>query len=387
MAAKKSSGVFVSWPKPMFQYIVKTNKNFRSYYQGALMYAHYELTTADLKKEVVKRLKSMDAKHPLLEKIKDIHENRFGTIGKYMYILNHNCDLPEDIENRVMPFLEKIVNEEEAKALEEQKSSKYFSKETIADPLTEAVTRLAPTIQDRLREKAHEAAGEVEGWLDDLCVNRKLPVKTVQDFVNLFKSFELKAPHARLVNSFFERRATEIQEAIDGKNKDLNEGYSRFTKPELKKLGLFYTNLTGACVMLQEVAKVARAPKAKKPVSQDKLVSKLKYKKDDSALGIVSLSPVQILGAKEAWVYNTKTRKLAQYKSSDERGLLVKGSALLNYSSDSVEKTLRKPAEQLAEFKKASKVKLRTFIKDLATVDVPASGRTNEHCIILRIDK
>jgi hypothetical protein len=167
----------------------------------------------------------------------------------------------------------------------------------------------------------------------------------------------------------------------------LAEAYSNYTKPELKKFDLFHKNLLKACVMMQEVAKVERVPRKKKPVSTEKIVSKLKFKKEDSSLGIVSLSPSQIIGAKELWCYNTKTRKLAQYKAIDAGGLSVKGASLLNYSADSAEKTLRKPAEALAEFKKASKVKLRTFLKDLTTVDIPCNGKLNEHHILLRVDK
>jgi hypothetical protein len=139
--------------------------------------------------------------------------------------------------------------------------------------------------------------------------------------------------------------------------------------------------------MMQEIAKIERAPRKKKPVSEEKIVARIKYKKEDPVLGIVSLPPVQILGAKEVWVYNTKTRKLAQYKALDERGLYVKGASLENYSSESAEKTVRKPAETLAEFKKASKVKLRTFLKELSTLDIPCQGKLNEHHVILRIDK
>jgi hypothetical protein len=117
------------------------------------------------------------------------------------------------------------------------------------------------------------------------------------------------------------------------------------------------------------------------------LVSKIKYKKDDNQLGIVSLHPVQIIGAREVWVYNTKTRKIAQYKAADESGLTIKGAGLLNYTPDSVEKTVRKPVETLADFKKASKVKLRTFMKELSTVDISCNGKLNEHHVILRVDK
>lgn len=387
MAAKKSSsGVFVSWPKPNFQHAVKSNKHFRSHYNAALLYAHYELSASELKKEVVKYLKSLDTKHPLLDRIKDMNENRFITIGKYMYILNHGAEVPDNIAEGIMPHLGKIIEEEEARLIRLKEESAYVAETKALSGIVE-IPKVVVTIQDRLKEKAREVAGEIEGWIDDFSMDRKSAVKTVEDFVNLFKLSDLKGPHMRHIQAIFLRRAGEIAETIAGKDKLLIEAYSHYSKPELKKVDLFYKNLFKACEMMQEAAKVVRAPAKKKPVSQDKLVSKLKYKKDDSALGIVSMNPINIIGAKDVWLYNTKTRRLAQYKALDERGLSVKGAGLINYSADSAEKTLRKPVETLAEFKKASKIKLRTFLKDLSTVDTPANGKLNENHVILRIDK
>lgn len=388
MAARKSSGVHVSWPKPNFVATVKTNKNFSQNFNGAMMYAHYELTAADLKKEVIKYIKSKDTKDPMLDRIRDLNENRFNTIGKYMYILNHGSDIPDDIYLTLIPALEKIVSEEETKIAAEKKEQEFLDSKDTSSKNIGTDTKNIPTIQDRLREKTREVAGEVEGWLDDFYLERKTATpKTVEEFVNLFKTFDLKASHMRHMQLIFERRANHIAKVAEWNNKDLIEGYSNFTKAEIVKFDTFYKNLLKACDMLQEVAKVERAPRKKKPVSQEKLISKLKYKKDDISLGIVSLNPVQIPGSKEVWVYNTKTRKLAQYKALDERGISVKGASLINYSSDSLEKTVRKPAETLSEFKKASKVKLRTFLKELSTVDVPAQGKLNENHVILRVDK
>lgn len=387
MATKKLSGVYISWPRPTFTTVVKSHKDYRTNFHMALTYAHYELSSSELKKEVVKYLKIIDAKHPLLDKIKDIHENRFLTIGKYTYIVNHGGELPEDIAPRVIPTLEKILNEEKAKTVSAFKEQRLLGGPDADDKETGQSSKVVITIQDRLREKAKEAAGEVEGWLDEFTTNKSLPAKTVEEFVNLYKSFELKSQHMRHIQTSFEKRKAEIEETIAGKNKDLNEAYSQYSKTELKKLGLFYQHLYKACDMFQEVAKVERAPRKKKPVSHDKIISKLKYKKDDKVLGIVSISPTQILGAKEVWVYNTKTRKMAQYKAIDADGMSVKGTGLLNFSPESAEKTIRKPAETLAEFKKASKVKLRTFLKDLSTVDVVPNGKLNEHHLILRVDK
>lgn len=378
MAVRKLSEIHASWPKPLFHTIVKTHKTFRTNFYAAITYAHYELSASSLKKEVAQYLKNIDPKHPLLPRLKDIDENRFMTLGKYMYIMNHGGEIPEDILPGVMPALEKLINEEEGKII--APAIKCEDSEDVAP-------KNIISIQDRIQERAREIAGEVEGWIDDFCADKNASVKSVEDFIGLFKSNDLKGPHMRFMSLIFQKRSDEIGEALIGKDKDLVEYYSNFSKTELKKYDLFHKNLLKAAVMLQEVAKVERAPRKKKPVSTERVVSKLKYKKEDNSLGIVSLQPVQIIGSKELWVYNTKTRKLSQYKASDERGLNVKGTGLLNYSSDSVEKTIRKPVETLVEFKKASKVKLRSFLKDLSTVDVPVSGKLNEHCVILRIDK
>jgi len=382
-STRKTSGVHLSWPRPNFLEVKKTNKNFKANYQGAIIYAHYELSTADLKKEVIKYLKTLNPKHEFLDRIYDIPENRFSTVGKYMYVLNHGADIPEDIFTGLTPALEKIIAEEKIQTPTIQKVGGTEHKGT-----TRETPRMVITIQDRLLEKTREVAGEVEGWIDDFYLARKTATpKTIEEFVNLFKSLGMKSPHMKLMHGFFERRAAEIATAAEGKDKELLEGYSNFTSLELKKFSTFFQNLLASCNMMQEIAKVERAPRKKKPVSEEKIVARIKYKKEDSILGIVSLPPVQMLGAKEVWVYNTKTRKLAQYKSLDDDGLSVKGASLVNFSSDSAEKTVRKPAETLADFKKASKVKLRTFLKELSTLDIPCQGKLNEHHVILRIDR
>lgn len=371
MAGKKIQN-FYGWEKPIFSSIIKTDKDYKTKFHAALMYIHHELSNSDLKKETIKYLKTIDPKHNFLDIIKEIDENKFSSVGKYLYLLNHGAELPDDISSKILFNIEKIVSSHQP---------------IINQVIDNSQNTKTPSIQDRLKDRAREVAAEIEGWLDDFIIDKKSSIKSIEDFVTLFKSNELKAPHMRYMENFFVKRSEEIKLTIQGKDKDLLEGYSNFTKPELKKLDLFYDNLLKSCTMLQEAAKVVRTPRKKKPVSMEKLVSKVKYKKEDNSLGIVSLSPVQIIGSKELWTYNTKTRKLSQYKSKDESGLSVKGTGLVNFSQDSIEKTLRKPAETLAEFKKASKVKLRTFLKDLTTVDVPCNGKLNEHIVILRVEK
>jgi hypothetical protein len=379
MAMKKSTGVFLGWPRPDFTYLVKSHKNYRSNYNAALLYTHYEMSASDLKKETVRYLRSLDVRHTLIDRARELNENRFSTVGKYCYILNHGGELPDAVQEKLIFAIEKTIEEEEQRQAKQQKNKQ--------DELPEREVKPVISIQDRVKERAREVAGDIEGMIDSFHLDRKTPVPAVDELVGLFKSNDLKAPHVRVIQQSFSRRVEEVALAAEGKDRELAQAYSHFSKPELKKLKQLFDNLLKACEMLQEVAKVARAPRKKKPVSIEKQVAKLKFKKEDTGLGIVSVSPSQILGAREVWVYNTKTRKLGQYKAADVDGIGVKGTSLTNFSADSAEKTLRKPAETLADFKKASKVKLRTFLKDLSTLDTKPNGKLNENHIVLRTDK
>jgi len=137
---------------------------------------------------------------------------------------------------------------------------------------------------------------------------------------------------------------------------------------------------------LAQEAKVNRKPKAKKTVPAEKIVAKLKYKKADEPLKLVSINPADILGAKELWTYNTKSRKLGKYIASEFADLGVKGTSIVNFDENkSVQKTLRKPIDQLKDFKAAGKVALRKFLDDINAVDTKMNGRINEEIMLLKV--
>ena len=140
--------------------------------------------------------------------------------------------------------------------------------------------------------------------------------------------------------------------------------------------------------MLAEEAKVTRKPRVKKAVSKDKVVAKLKFKKTDDALKLVSITATEIIGAKELWVYNTKTRKLGRYVADDMTGpLTVKGTAIVGFDEHkSIQKTIRKPDEKLKEFKNAGKVALRSFLDTINATDTKMNGRINEETILLKVN-
>ena len=63
---------------------------------------------------------------------------------------------------------------------------------------------------------------------------------------------------------------------------------------------------------------------------------------------------------------------------------MVKGTTLQDFNAEqSVQKTLRKPAEMLPQFD-AGKLKCKKSFEELTTTPTKMNGRFNEHTIILK---
>ena len=175
----------------------------------------------------------------------------------------------------------------------------------------------------------------------------------------------------------------------------LKEGYSHLKKSDIKLFRTAIEELLAALNFVIDQAKATRKPRKPKVYSADKLVAKLKFKKLDEKYKLASIDPAQIIGSNELWVFNIKTRKLGKYVASnidpkgmqrEGTGLTVKGTTILGFDEkQSIQKTLRKPEEQLKEFKDAGKVKLRKFLEDIKTTDTKLNGRSNTDTILLKV--
>jgi len=242
------------------------------------------------------------------------------------------------------------------------------------------------SIQDRVREASYKMTEEIETAIEAFQTDPEAFDPKAFKVLNLLKAHQAKAAHARVIRDFYARNLDELTEASTTKDEQLKEAYSHLSKVQLRKITAFYQEIVSACEMLAQEAKVNRKPKAKKAVPAEKIVAKLKYKKADEPLKLVSINPADILGAKELWTYNTKSRKLGKYVAEEFQDLGVKGTTITGFSEvKSVQKTLRKPADQIKEFKAAGKVVLRKFLEDINAVDTRMNGRINEDIILLKI--
>jgi|PlaIllAssembly_1097288.scaffolds.fasta_scaffold00001_32 hypothetical protein len=92
----------------------------------------------------------------------------------------------------------------------------------------------------------------------------------------------------------------------------------------------------------KETASTLNADKAK-------AIKTMTYQKRDEELGIDSLSPARLVGAKAAILYNTKYRTLLRFVAKPGESLAVKGSSIRNHDEEkSTSKKVRKPKDFFA---------------------------------------
>lgn len=253
----------------------------------------------------------------------------------------------------------------------------------VEEPVTVDATPTV-SIQDRLKEKVGEIAVDLEAALDDYVLS---DFKTMPAPMSVMHD-RAKGVHAQKLIEYFKKRRIEFDDVLNTDDKDLREGYSNFTKPQLKKLVAFCDAVITDALKIAGEAKVNRKKPKRKQKTPDQLVTKLNFCKEDDTYKLKSVAPRDIIGALQLWVFNVKTRKLGVYHAEDAGGLSVKNSSLLNYSeSKSIHKIIRKPEATIPTVMKGGKVVLKNLLGEIASKDSPLSGRINADTILLRVVK
>jgi hypothetical protein len=249
-------------------------------------------------------------------------------------------------------------------------------------------TPARPNIQEILKDKAREAGGELEGLFDEYITSGAGSKHTLRPIDEVAKK-NVMPQHISLLTDVWKKKLNEIEEVLKGTDSQLVQGYQHLTKTQLKNIVKFIELVINDLNSYISVKKAAKAPRARKAVPVEKQVAKLKYLKTfkDTAnkLDLVSISPIKLHGASEAWVYDTAKRKLHHYIADDySKTFTVKGSTLLGFDTAQSEvKTLRKPSEQIKEVM-GSKPAARKYFKDIKAVSTTPNGRFNDQMIILK---
>lgn len=254
--------------------------------------------------------------------------------------------------------------------------------------VAEVKEKNGPNVQEIMRERTREAGGELEGMLDDFMLAGAKANHSLRPIDELTKK-NIMAQHVPMLVEAWKLKQAEFEEVLKGKDAQLVEAYSRLSKTQIKNMLKFVEQVLGDLNSYVSVKKANKAPRKRKPIPVEKIVKRLKHLKEfkdaSMKLDLVGLPAVKIHGASEAWVYDTKRRKLHHYVADAyNKVLLVKGNTLLGVDSKESEmKTLRRPAEQLKEIM-GSKPAARKYFKEIRAVSTTPKGRFNAGMMILK---
>ena len=238
------------------------------------------------------------------------------------------------------------------------------------------------SVQDRVIENASKHIGEINGMLDEFILN-----DVELDVASYLKSNDVSPAVSKLIPPAFIRMIAELKEAIKGEDKQLVEGYSYLKKMKLKKLLKSYESIADACSQQVVSAKAIKKPTIRvikeKPASV--IANKVKFLREFPELGLKSVMPATIVGASEAWIYNTKYKKIQVYRALGDGKLSIKGTTIINYEvATSDAKTIRKP-ENLKLYAAMARKTIAAEYKALTTKVAAVNGRINEDSIILKV--
>jgi hypothetical protein len=340
---------------------------------------HFEVDNKDcavIVKAYVKRVFSKEKARLILKnKEYNLYKSHVATFCHWQ---NAGQTAPESTIQYMTGYFENLEEQgksivEEIKAVEAEKPKNVY----------------VPSIQERIKEASGNIIAEIEEAVDEFIAD---PGKFKGlDAVKLFRKLNVNQAHARHIRAFYEGPLAEyimLQQPAREQDEDLREGYAHLDKAAIKRGVALFQGIVGACDLITQESKATRKTRSPKPKSADKLVEKMKYCKTDEKYKVASINPVDIIGATEVWVFNTKTRKLGKYVAEDAQQFQVKGTTLQFFNANaSVAKTLRKPEQQLADFNKSGKVQLRKFLDDIKGVETKMNGRFNADTVILKAVK
>lgn len=166
-------------------------------------------------------------------------------------------------------------------------------------------------------------------------------------------------------------------------NPDNDKPYKEevYLKSTIKRINQVYNYIQDA---IKSTKKTIIRKKVVKKVDPVKMVSLLKYLKSNN--DFTSIKPVDIIGKKKLYIWDTKCRKLKCFVTENELGFHIKGSSILNVDMEkSFEKSIKeKDVPALASNKNISGI--NNFFKNIVGhLFLLRTTRINENQILLGV--
>jgi hypothetical protein len=242
-----------------------------------------------------------------------------------------------------------------------------------------------PNIQDRLREKVSECAGELDGMFDEFVT---AGAKMSADYkpIMVIRGLNVAPQMISDIANLWKHKLAEFETVIEGKDAQLVEGYGNFSKIQMRNLVKFCEAVINDCGAYVQIKKVERKPRKVKSVPPEKRAAKFKVIMEFAELKLKGLPAASLVDKAEAWLYDTKKRKLIHLVAdSHTQAFTVKSNSIIGFSTiETMQKTVRKPADVVKAVQAAGKPAARKIYKDLTTTETPFNGRGTENLVVLK---
>jgi hypothetical protein len=258
------------------------------------------------------------------------------------------------------------------------------SKQEVQEETTEPeVPRV--TIQDRLREKVSECAGELDGLFDEFMAGG---AKMSADYkpIMVIRGMNVAPQMIGVLSGIWQKKQAEFEAVIAGKDPQLVEAYSYLTKVQLRNVLKFCETVINDCGAYVQIKKVERKPRKTREVPPEKKAAKFKICTEFAELKLKSLPASSLVDKTEAWLYDTKKRKLIHIVADEyAKVFTVKNNSIIGFgTTETLQKTVRKPADTVKAMQSVGKPAARKLFKELTTTETAFNGRGTEHLVILR---
>lgn len=298
----------------------------------------------------------------LAKDLNGVNKHYFTTVGSLVRMLENGVEIPGIcLHDRIISMASSI----------RYKKSIQDTPEKAPDQAIEPSSEEVDT-QGTPKKNNTQFLGEFEGFLDDVLGKKKnlgLGYWAKQEGLNMTQ--------AEVLKNHVAKKVSEYQLVVD--DKELLGCYG-LTKRECQ---VILDSLVGAIADLDTTFQ--RKQRKKKPLTVEKMVSKIRYQEADTTLGIKSFNPTQIIGKSCMILYNTKTRKL-QFYYSKGTGFTVDGMHIGNIDeTKSMQKTLRNPSDQLINILQLSKKGAESSFKMIKAIEIPVDSKTTQYTILCKI--
>ena len=237
------------------------------------------------------------------------------------------------------------------------------------------------SVQENISNKGQALLGDVDYAIDTW---------DIIEF-DMYKYLTEKETSSAVANSIvgeYDELLAELKEAKTGECEQLKEGYSHLSKSELSDFYNFVLKIKTDTERYVENNKPVRKPRKAKAINAVKVVSKLKFLEHDTENRIKSIEPSKIVGAKQLWVFNSKTNELIKYDSEDRGGLTVTGTTIKKFDSDtSCSKKLGVKTDHFLDRVLAGgSIVLNKIMNEINSKASSVTGRINNNMILLKVD-